>query len=367
MTGRESPQEVLARHPRPVVKREEMVLHFTICYHNSTVLPNQTCPQARGFTMQEQASDPAATATVPTDLHCLITGGSGFIGRHLASRLREPRILSRNPARIQNPLPTAVYRQWDCRSLPDPALFENIDTVFHLAGESVFRGRWTRARKERILESRVSSTRLLVQAMAGLERPPATLVCASAIGYYGDRGDELLDEDSGPGEGFLARVCQQWENEAMRAERHGIRTVCIRTGIVLGADGGALPRMLTAFRLGLGGRLGNGDQYMSWIHVRDLTGIMLHCAAEPSCSGPVNGVAPGCVTNREFTATLAAALHRPALLPVPGFLLRLLLGEFAGVLLSSQRVRPGQALASGYRFRHPDLAGALEATLSGRG
>ncbi len=296
--------------------------------------------------------------------HCLITGGSGFIGRHLAAGLKQPRILSRNPATVSNPLPGAEYRRWDCRSRPDSTLFTDIDTVFHLAGESVFRGRWTRTRKQKILESRIDSTRLLVAAMADLERPPTTLVCASAIGYYGDRGAEVLDEESGPGEGFLARVCREWEAEAMRAAEHGIRTVCIRTGIVLGKDGGALPMMLPPFRLGLGGRLGSGDQYMSWIHIDDLTGIMAFSAAAPQCSGPVNGVAPAPVTNREFTAALAAALHRPALLPVPSFLLRMLLGEFAEVLLGSQRVVPGCAQAAGYRFRFPDLTLALTDLLS---
>ncbi len=313
--------------------------------------------------MQEQRRNPGEAGTGVPALRALITGGTGFIGRHLALQLRRPRILSRNPETVNNPLPHAEYRCWDCRSLPEPSLFEDIDAVFHLAGESVFRGRWTRARKERILASRIDTTRLLVEAMAGLERPPSTLVCASAIGFYGDRGDEPLTEEAAPGDDFLARVCRQWEAEAMRAREHGIRTVCIRTGIVLGADGGALPRMLTPFSLGLGGRLGHGYQYMSWIHIDDLTGIMHRCAVDSWFSGPVNGVAPGCVTNREFTAALAAVLHRPALLPVPPLFLRLLLGEFAGVLLASQRVVPGKALAGGYRFRYPELDGALRSLL----
>lgn len=312
--------------------------------------------------MQEQTTDPVK-ATAALDRPCLITGGSGFIGRHLAAQLRRPRILSRDPTRIRTPLPAAEYRRWDCAGPVDPSVFRGIDTVIHLAGEPVFSGRWTRAKKERILKSRTNTTRLLVQAMADLERPPSTLVCASAIGFYGDRGDELLTEDSEQGEGFLAWVCRQWEAEAMRAEQHGIRTVCIRTGIVLGTDGGALPRMLTPFSLGLGGRLGRGNQYMSWIHINDLTGIIRLCAADPWFSGPVNGVAPGCVTNQEFTAALAAALHRPALLPVPGFLLRLLLGESADLLLSSQRVYPKRVLARGYRFQYPELTGALQHSL----
>jgi uncharacterized protein (TIGR01777 family) len=188
-------------------------------------------------------------------------------------------------------------------------------------------------------------------------------VSASAVGFYGDRGDELLDERSSRGEGFLADVCVGWEDEAMAAERLGIRVVCVRIGLVMSTEGGALGKMLPAFRLGAGGRLGSGRQWMPWIHVDDVVGLLLHAAAQDSLCGPLNGTAPTPVTNADFSAALGRALHRPALLPVPAFALKAAFGEMSGMLMASQRALPRRALESGYAFAHPELDGALRALL----
>jgi hypothetical protein len=296
----------------------------------------------------------------------LITGGTGFIGRHLIERLDSPVVLGRNTDRISKALKNVEARKWDPAGEIDAAVFAGVDTVYHLAGESV-NGRWDSAKKERIMGSRVDGTRTLVRALARLDtdQRPHTLICSSAIGYYGSRGEEMLTESSLPGSDFLATVCRRWEEEAMKAEEPGLRVVTVRTGVVLGKDGGALAKMLTPFKLGLGGRLGNGRQYMSWIHIDDLIGIMLHAARNPEVRGPINGVAPNPVTNREFTAALASALHRPAILPVPGCVLNAALGEFAAVLLGSQRVRPDKAIDTGYKFIYPLLQGAMQAAIKG--
>jgi uncharacterized protein (TIGR01777 family) len=236
------------------------------------------------------------------------------------------------------------------------------DVVIHLAGEPVAQ-RWTAEARQRIRESRVTGTRKLVEAMATLSRRPEALICASAIGYYGSRGDEILTESSAPGSGFLPEVCIAWEREAQAAEAFGMRVVRVRIGIVLDAGGGALQRMLPPFRMGAGGRLGSGRQWMSWIHLEDLAGLF-HLAVESQVQGPLNGVAPYPVTNSDFTRELARALRRPAVFPVPGFALRLLFGEMADLLLGSQRVAPGAAEAAGFRFRFPQLAPALASLLS---
>jgi len=270
-----------------------------------------------------------------------ITGASGFIGRHLMKSLAEaghsPRALSRHA--------------------PPAESLREADAVIHLAGEPLAQ-RWTAEAKRRIRESRVAGTRNLVAALATLPRRPDALICASAIGYYGSRGDEILTESSAPGSGFLPEVCVAWEREAQAAEAFGMRVVRVRTGLVLDAGGGALVRMLPPFRMGLGGRLGSGRQWMSWIHLEDLTALF-QFAVESQVRGPLNAVAPNPVTNSEFTRELARALRRPAVFPVPGFALRLLFGEMADVLLASQRVAPGAAQAAGFRFRFPQLAPAL--------
>jgi uncharacterized protein (TIGR01777 family) len=229
--------------------------------------------------------------------------------------------------------------------------------VIHLAGENVAQ-RWTAEARRRIRDSRVESTRNLVRALAKLERKPGVLVCASAVGYYGSRGDETLTEASAPGAGFLPDVCVAWEREAQAAEALGIRVVRMRTGVALDPRGGALKKLLPVFRMGAGGRLGDGRQWMPWIHLDDLAALFVFVLENP-VAGPVNAVAPQPVSNADFTRELALALHRPALLPVPALALRLLLGEMSEVLLASQRVVPQAAEAAGFRFRFPELGGAL--------
>ena len=293
----------------------------------------------------------------------LVTGATGFIGSHLAGRLDHPVVVGRDARRLQQRLPGAEARQWKPSGEIDPAIFAGVEAVFHLAGESIFNGRWNRAKKDRIMRSRVESTRNLVCALARLEQRPRVLICSSAVGYYGSQGDEILTESSGPGRDFLAGVCAAWEEEAAKAEAAGIRVVSVRTGAVLGPDGGALAQMRTPFLFGLGARLGNGRQYMSWIHIDDLVGIFLHVAQNDNVRGPINAVAPNPVTNREFTAALAAAVHRPALLWIPGLILRAGLGEFATVVLGSQRVIPEKATRTGYSFKYPLIGDALRAAL----
>ena len=276
-----------------------------------------------------------------------ITGASGFIGRRLmkllAARGHRLHVLSRHAG---TNLPAGVQLSvWDplLGPAPEDALLD-ADAVLHLAGEPVAQ-RWTAAAKQRIRDSRVVGTSHLVAALADCSPRPATLVCASAIGYYGSRGDELLSEDSAPGTGFLADVCVGWEREAAKAEALGMRVTRIRTGVVLDPRGGALKPMLAPFRFGLGGPLGGGRQWMSWIHASDLA-EMFRFALENPAPPVLNGVAPGSVTNAEFTRALATALHRPAFLPVPKLALRMLFGEMADMLLASQRVAPVAAEAA---------------------
>lgn len=254
---------------------------------------------------------------------------------------------------------------WDGESPLPPAALRDVDAVFHLAGEPVVDGRWDTAKKDRILLSRVDSTRALVRAFADLEQSarPRVLVCASAVGIYGSRGDELLTEDSAPAAGFLADVCRAWEEEAARARDLGIRVVSLRIGIVLAREGGALAKMLPLFRLGVGGRLGDGKQWMPWIHIDDIVGLLRFAAANDHLSGPVNAAAPQPVQNVTFTRALGKAVRRPALLPAPAFALRIALGEAANVVLASQHVVPTRATDAGYRFVHPTLAGALASLL----
>jgi hypothetical protein len=235
------------------------------------------------------------------------------------------------------------------------------DAVVHLAGESVV-GRWTAEKKKAIRDSRVLGTRHLVAALAQAEVKPRVLVCASAVGFYGDRGDELLREESPSGQGFLPEVCREWEDASRIAGDAGIRTVNIRIGLVLSAKGGALAKMLTPFKLGLGGRIGSGQQWWSWIHVDDVVGGIHHAMRSESLAGAVNLVAPNPVRNAEFTRVLASVLGRPAFFPVPEFALRMAFGKMAAgeLLLSSQRTEPGKLLAEGYEFRFRELRGALE-------
>jgi len=255
----------------------------------------------------------------------------------------------------------AAQVSWDPLAPLAPATVSGFDAVVHLAGESVV-GRWTEEKKKAIRESRVQGTRNLAAALAQSEVKPRVLVCASAVGFYGNRGDELLPEESPGGQGFLPEVCREWEDASRIAAEAGIRTVSIRIGLVLSAKGGALGNMLKAFKLGLGGRIGSGQQWWSWIHVDDIVGGIHHVIRTESLSGAVNLVAPNPARNAEFTKVLASVLGRPAFFPVPEFALRLAFGEMAAgeLLLASQRVEPGKLKASGYTFRFRELRAALE-------
>lgn len=300
-------------------------------------------------------------------MRALITGATGFIGKRLLEQIVEPVVLSRNPAGALQNLGNVEVHAWDLMSGPPPAeAFHGVEAVFHLAGEPVAEGRWTADKKRRIMESRKVGTANLVKGLEQLAERPPVLVSASAVGYYGSRGEEVLDETAPPAHDFLAAVCVEWEKAAQQAASFGVRVVNPRIGIVLGAEGGALGKMLLPFKLGLGGRLASGDQWMPWIHLDDLVGLFLHAAAHREVSGPMNAVAPHPVTNREFTRTLAAAVHRPAILPAPGAMLKLAVGEFAEVLLASQRVVPRVAERTGYAFQYPHLADALRAILGGK-
>ena len=301
----------------------------------------------------------------------VIPGGSGLIGRCLSAQLlargHSVRVSTRSPAGAPAPRPDLELHAWDPNAgPPDPALLAGADAVVNLIGESVAAGRWTAARRLAIRQSRVGSNRWLVEAMARMASPPALLIAGSAVGIYGDRGGEILDESAACGGDFLAEVAAELEAEAGLAQRLGVRVVALRTGVVLSRAGGALPRLLPQFRLGLGGPIGDGRQYFPWIHEEDVAGLVLHCLENEALSGPVNAVAPRAPTSREFALELGRALGRPALLPLPARLLRLLFGEMAGVLLVSQRAEPAAALASGYRFRQPDLGQALASLLARR-
>jgi hypothetical protein len=247
---------------------------------------------------------------------------------------------------------------------PSGEAFDGVEVVFHLAGEPVAEGRWTTDKKRRIRDSRVLGTRNLVAGLAALETRPRVLVSASAVGYYGDRGDEELVESSAAGRGFLAEVCSAWEHEALAAEALGVRVVCARLGLVLAHGGGALARMLTAFRLGAGGKLGNGRQWMPWIHLDDVVGILLHASQDMRIRGALNAVGPRPVTNADFTRALGQAVHRPAFLAVPKTALNLVFGEMGQILTDSQRALPQVAEQTGYVFKHAELDGALKAALA---
>jgi uncharacterized protein (TIGR01777 family) len=240
------------------------------------------------------------------------------------------------------------------------ARIEGFDAVVNLAGESIAEGRWTDDKKRRIRESRVKGTKLLGDALANLAVPPKTLVCASAIGYYGNRGDELLTETSAPGEGFLAKVCTEWEDATALAREKGIRVVNARFGVILDTNGGALKKMLPPFRMGVGGKIGSGKQWMSWIALYDVIGALNFALTNDSLRGPVNFVAPVPVTNADFTKTLGKVLSRPTVLPIPAFAIKLLFGEMGeALLLGGQRVAPERLVTEGYEFSYPQLEQAL--------
>ena len=296
-------------------------------------------------------------------MNVLVTGSSGLIGGALVPALsgdgHQVRRLRRAPA--AGPEVTSWNPEDGTFA---PGALDGIDAVVHLAGENIAGGRWTAARKARIRDSRVDGTHRLCSALAGLDAPPRVLVAASAIGYYGDRGDELLDEAASPGIGFLPEVSRAWEAAAAPAREAGIRVVHLRIGIVLSPAGGALGQMLLPFKLGVGGVLGSGDQYMSWISIGDVVGVVRYALADESLSGAVNAVAPRAVTNREFTRALGAVLRRPTILPAPAFAMRIALGEMAdALLLASTRVEPAALRATAFEFQHPELDGALRSVL----
>ena len=248
----------------------------------------------------------------------------------------------------------------------DRAKLEGNEAVVHLAGESI-QGRWTPKKKALILESRQKGTRALSEALAEMAKPPRVLVCASAIGYYGDRGDELLREESESGGGFLAGVVREWEAATKPAAKKGIRVVNLRFGVVLGAEGGALAQMLMPFKMGVGGRVGSGKQYMSWVSLDDVVGAVGHALATESLKGPVNVVGPNPARNAEFTKALGKVLSRPTIFPLPAFVVKLAFGQMGEeLLLGSQRVEPARLMASGYRFHYPELEGALRRAVGGR-
>jgi uncharacterized protein (TIGR01777 family) len=290
-----------------------------------------------------------------------ISGASGLIGRRLLKNLTSAgysiHVLSRHSG---TNLPAGVKLSvWDpVKSMPPEAALLDANGVIHLAGEPVAQ-RWTEDAKRRIRDSRVEGTRNLVAALGKLERRPEVLVCASAVGYYGSRSNEVLDESAPPAHGFLADLCAAWELEAQQAEALGVRVVRLRTGLVLDARGGALQRMLPPFRIGAGGRLADGKHWMSWIHAEDLAALYRFALENGTAHGAFNAVAPNPVTNEAFTRSLAAAVHRPAVFPMPAAALKLIFGEMSEILLDSQRVVPKAAQAAGFQFRFPQLDSAL--------
>jgi uncharacterized protein (TIGR01777 family) len=296
----------------------------------------------------------------------LVTGASGLVGSALAPRLRAEghavmRLVRGAPA------PGGEELAWDpAAGRLDPGALEGIDAVVHLAGENVAEGRWTPEKKARIRDSRVRGTRLLCETLARLERKPAVLASASAVGYYGSRGDEVLREESAPGSDFLATVCRDWEAATTPAGEAGIRVVRMRFGIVLSPKAGALAQLAKAFQMNLGGHMGSGQQWMSWIAIDDAAGAILHLLQAESLEGPVNVASPNPARNRDFAQALGHALHKPAAVGVPAFAARLAFGEMAdAMLLASQRMEPARLVQSGYPFQFPELEPALRHLLGG--
>jgi len=294
----------------------------------------------------------------------LFSGSHGLIGKALVTRLEAD---GHEILRLVRHAPSSEAEiEWS----PDRysialARLEGFDAVIHLAGENIAAGRWNEEKKKRIRESRVKGTKLLADAMADLSRPPKTLISASAVGYYGNRGDEPLSETSAPGNDFLSQVCVEWEKATVLAAEKGIRVVNTRFGIILSPDGGALAKMLTPFRMGVGGKIGSGKQWMSWIALEDVVEGLKYALTNESLRGPVNFVAPNPVTNAEFTKTLGRVLSRPTLFPVPAFAARIAFGEMAdALLLSSQRVAPTRLKEADYRFSYPELKQALSHVLA---
>jgi len=289
----------------------------------------------------------------------LITGGTGFIGTPLSQALRKSGhmvvVTTRQPSQSPEKF------TWRPPGLIPSDVMEGFDAVINLAGEPIAPGRWTGEKKEKILKSRINTTRALVESIKNADRKPEVLISASAVGYYGAHGDEYITEDTPPGWDFLADVCKQWEAEAQKAMQSGVRVVLTRFGGVLESDGGALPQMIIPFKFFLGGPIGSGKQWFSWIHRDDVVGIIQHALENETLTGPVNVTAPNPVTNKEFSTALGRAFGSPSWFPVPGFIVKLTLGELGSVLLTGQRVVPEKAVKEGYDFKYTDVDQALKA------
>jgi uncharacterized protein (TIGR01777 family) len=305
-------------------------------------------------------------------MRIVIAGGTGFLGQALLAALgrdvHDLTILTRRhilePAGSRSGARSVTWNPSNAGA-PWTGSIDDADVVINLVGDSIAEGRWTAAKKQRILQSRVDATRALAAAISGSASPPGLFLSGSAVGFYGPRGDEIVTESDRAGDDFLASVCAQWEREAVRVASARTRVICLRTGLVLDAKAGALPKMLLPFRLGVGGRLGSGRQYMPWIHRQDWVDLVRFLVANPAASGAINATAPSPVTNAEFTKTLGRVLRRPAFLPTPAFALRLVLGEMAdALLLTGQRVVPAAAQRSGYRFAYQGLESALRDLLT---
>ena len=298
----------------------------------------------------------------------IVTGSTGLVGRALVRSLladgHEVTRLVRGGSQGFRAPGTAAVHWAPSRGEIDARELEGHDAAVHLAGESIAEGRWDDEKKRRILESRVKGTRLIAEALVGLSAKPRVLVSASAVGFYGDRGDEVVREESASGMDFLSEVCREWEKATLAASQAGLRVVHLRIGVVLSAEGGALPKMLTPFKLGLGGRVGSGRQYMSWITLDDLVSVIRRAIEDESLRGPVNAVAPRPVTNGEFTKALGRVLGRPTIFPVPAFAARLAFGEMAdALLLAGARVEPARLNEAGFEFKNPEIEGALRSVL----
>ena len=295
----------------------------------------------------------------------LVSGSSGTVGTHLCAHLRSRSFEVWRLVRSRTEGENRIFWDPEGRGVDDPDMLEGFAAAVCLSGENIA-GRWTERKKKLITDSRINTARSLVDVFSGLRKPPAVFVCASAVGYYGDRGEEELTEDSAAGSGFFPDLCARWEGEANRASDFGTRVVNLRIGIVLSPEGGMLGSLLPLFRMGLGGVVGDGGQYLSWISIEDLSRIVVHLLERGETSGPVNAVAAGPVTNREFTAALASVLGRPAFFPVPAFAVRVLFGEMGrSTVLASARVFPKKLLSGGYEFFHAELSGVLSDVISG--
>lgn len=294
-------------------------------------------------------------------MRILITGSTGFVGSSLVFHLKDKWHQVWRLVRPKSPLRENARIEWDpVQGLLNKATVEGFDAVINLAGENIASGRWTQVKKARIRESRILTTRFFCETLAQLAQPPKVLINASAVGYYGNRDDEILTEESSPGSDFLAQVCQEWETATLPAKRKGIRVINLRFGMILGASGGTLAKMFPAFKLGLGGRLGSGTQFMSWVALDEVLSVIDHILGNENLQGPVNVVSPNPMTNIQFTKTLGRVLNRPTILSVPAFALKVLFGEMAeALLLSSARAAPKKLLEAGYQFQYPLLEDAL--------